>query len=158
MNIKFPFLLSVRNRFLVGIPLVSIMMVTMFGPGPFSVSYTLRLLILSVLFFIFGFIGGYKSQSSDPAVRHAWESSRKFSNISLPLISSVTMANRYYASHIPHALPIIYLTASLFFIPLFTFLFVGEHLGRRLFLRHYPEFAYFTEPPEDESECSMENK
>lgn|GEM_PF-4423810 len=158
MNIKFPFLLSVRNKCIILIPLGLVTVPISIGIGSFSYDFTVRIIILSALFFILGFIGGYKSQSSDPAVRQALGSSGKFTRIPWPLITSVNMANRYYASQIPHAPATIYLLVLLFFIPMFALLYVGERLGRHLFVQHYPDLAYFAEEPDNESGYPMVNK
>lgn len=158
LGIKLPFLLDVWNKILLFIPLFILIMTIPFGLGPFSFNYTARAVILSALLFIVAFIGGYRGPSSEWEAEQAWYRIDIMLNFSSPTIFSVFMANQYYAPQIPNAPATIYLLVLLFLIPQSALSYGGLILGKRLFIRHYPELAYCIEPPKDDFESPAENK
>jgi hypothetical protein len=158
LNIKFPFLLSVWNKLLILISLALIMMIISIGPGLFSYSYQVRLLILGAILFVFGFIGGYKSWplNSDVRNRNGWVPLTI--HISFVVLISVNTVHWCFSSNHLEVSDIRFIFVLISSFPLFTLLYIGERLGRCLFVRHYPDLAYVTEEPDNKPGCSMENK
>ena len=156
MNIKSPFLLSARNKLIIMIALMIVIAVTIIGL--FSNNFIVKIIILSIILLIYGIIGGYQSQSQNSKANIWIVIKNIMIKFNLALSISALLVMRYNASQNLNSLSTSYLIFFMSCIPLFALLYIGERLGRMLFLQQYPELAYFTEPPVDESESSAENK
>jgi len=142
LDTKLSFLLSFRYKLIIII--IGSLLITMVAVGiePFTYDLTTRLIILCIGVFIFGFVGGYKPQSSDPCTKQAWDKSMKCSNFAFAITISVATVNTYYAVHHEITLPGLYLLALLSFIPLYVLIYAGKYIGTQLFSKHYPELAF----------------